>query len=78
MAQPEADRCDVDEPEEALGGFVVTGSDASGVLQFVEAPFDEVLEPVELAVDGHAQFPGFSHRDHVNGKRFLRTTAFSA
>lgn len=44
-----------------LGG---TGSDAAGVLQFVEAPLDEVAEPVELLVDGDALFPGFSHWDH--------------
>lgn len=61
MAEPEADRCDVDEAEEAFGGLVVAGCDAAGILQFVEAPLHEVALSVELAVDGHAQLPGFSH-----------------
>lgn len=64
MAKTEADRCDVDEAEETFGGLVVTGGDAASVLQFVEAPLDEVAEPVELAVDGHTQIAGFSYRDH--------------
>ncbi len=64
MAEPEADRCNVDEAQEALGGLVVAGCDASGVLEFVEAPLDKVAQPVEGAVDGHAQLAGLAHRDH--------------
>ena len=63
MAEPEADRCDVDEAQEALGGFVVAGSDAACVLQFVEAALDEVAQPVEGAVHGDAQLAGLAHRD---------------
>lgn len=77
MAEPEADRCDVDEAEEAFCGLVVTGSDAAGVLQFVEAPLDEVAEPVELAVDGHAQLAGFPHRDHWHDVSILHSFANS-
>jgi hypothetical protein len=42
MAEPEADRGDVDEAQEAFGGLVVAGGDAAGVLELVEAPLDEV------------------------------------
>lgn len=47
MAEPEADRGDVDEPEEAFGSLVVAGGDAAGVLEFVEATLDEVAQAVE-------------------------------
>ena len=47
MAQPKADRRDVDEAEEALCSLVVTGGDTAGVFQLVEAPFDQVAQPVE-------------------------------
>ena len=49
MAEPEADRRDVDEVEEAFGGFVLAGGDTTGVLEFVEAALDEVSQPVEGA-----------------------------
>jgi hypothetical protein len=63
MAEPEADRRDVDEAQEAFGRFVITGGDAPSFFQFIEAPLDEVAQSVELAVNSHAQFRGFSHRD---------------
>jgi hypothetical protein len=47
MAKPEADRGDVDEPEEAFGGLVVADVDAAGVLEFVEAALNEVAPAVE-------------------------------
>lgn len=64
MAEPEADRRYVDEAQEALGCLVVMSGNAAGILQLVEAALDEVAEPVERAVNGHAQLAGFSHRDH--------------
>ena len=63
MAEPEADRGEVDEAKEALGGLVVARGDAAGVLQFVEAALDEVPQSVEGAVDGNAQLSGLAHRD---------------
>lgn len=62
MAEPEADRRDVDEAEEAFGGLVIAGGDASGVLQLVEAPLDQVAPPIELAVDGDVQLSALPHR----------------
>lgn len=35
MAEPEADRRDVDEAQEAFGGLVVAGGDATGILELV-------------------------------------------
>ena len=55
MADPRADRCDVDEAEVAFGDLVVAGGDATGVLELVEALFDEVAQPVEGPVHGDAQ-----------------------
>ena len=62
MAEPEADRSDVDEAKEALGGLIVAGGVAAGVLQLVETPLDEIAQQVECAVDGHAQLPGLARR----------------
>ena len=42
MAEPEADRGDVDEAKKALDGFVVAGRYATGVLQLIEALLHEV------------------------------------
>ena len=47
MTDPKPDRRDVDETEEALRSLVVTGGDTAGVLQLVEAPFDQGSQPVE-------------------------------
>lgn len=58
MADREADRGYIDEAEEALCGLIATGGDAAGGLQLVEAALDEVVEPVERAIRGHAQLAG--------------------
>lgn len=42
MADPETDRRDVDEAEEAFRRLVVAGLDTPGVLEFVEAAFDQI------------------------------------
>ena len=63
MAEPETDRRDVDEAQEALGGLVVAGGDAAGVFQPVEAAFDEVAQPVEGAIHRREQLASFAHGD---------------
>ena len=47
MTGPGTDRRDVKETEEALCGLVVMGGDTTGVLQLVEAPFDQFAQPSE-------------------------------
>ena len=64
MAEPEADGCDVDEAQEAFGSFVVASGNASGILQLVEAPLDEVAQFVESAINCDVQLSGFSHGYH--------------
>lgn len=64
MAEPEADRGEVDEAQEALGGFVIAGGDATGVLELVEAELDAVAQPLKGTVRRHAQLAGLAHRDH--------------
>lgn len=63
MAEPQADRRDVDEAEEAFGSLVVTCGDTAGVLHLVEAALDEVAQAVEGAIHGDAQLAGLAHRD---------------
>ena len=64
MAEPETDRGDVDEAQETLGGLVVTGGDAAGVLQLVEAALDQVAQALKGAIHGDTQFAALAHRDH--------------
>lgn len=54
MAQPEMYRRDVDEAQEALGSLVVAGGDTPGVLQLVEAPFDQVAQTIQGPIDADA------------------------
>ena len=56
MADPKPDRRDVDKAEETPCGLIVAGSNAAGVFQLVETPFDQVASLVELAVDPDAHF----------------------
>jgi hypothetical protein len=51
MAEPEPDAGDVYEAEETVCGFVVTGCQATAVLQLVEAALD-LNQPVVTAVTG--------------------------
>lgn len=54
MTEPETDRRDVDEAQEALGSLVVAGGDTAGVLQLVETPFDQVAQTIQGPVDADA------------------------
>ena len=51
MPDPEADGCDEYEAEVAVSGLVVTGSRSAAVLEFGEAPLDQISQGVEMAVD---------------------------
>ncbi len=46
MAHPKSDACDIDEAEKSLGRLLVTGGDASSVLQLVEATLDQTAQAV--------------------------------
>ncbi len=72
MAEPKADRRDVDEAEEALGGLVMACGDAAGVLQLVEAPLDHVAQRVDGHVDGIAQGVGGRDVEDAGQPRLLR------
>lgn len=47
----------MDEPEIACGGFVVSGCQASGAFEFVEAAFDLIAQRVDKIIDGDWMFP---------------------
>ena len=80
MAEPEADRRDVDEAQEAFSSLVVAGGDATGILELVEALRDEIVQAIEPAVDGDPQLPSFAHGDdrhHVAHSIVLRMLSAS-
>ncbi len=64
MADPQADRCDVDETEVAFGGFVIAGGNAASILELVEAPLDEIAQAVGGLIHDDAQPAGLAHWDH--------------
>ena len=43
----------MDEAEVAVGGFVVSGRQPAGILEFVEASFDHVAQGVDSGIDGY-------------------------
>ena len=55
MAEPAADRFDVDEAKKALCGLVIAGRVTTGILVLIEAPFDQVAQPVARTVDADAR-----------------------
>ena len=61
MADPQADRCDVDEAEVAFGGFVIAGGNAAGILELVEAPLDKIAQAIEGPIHDDAQPAGLAH-----------------
>ena len=67
MAEPKPDAGDVDEAEEAFGGFVVAGCQPTAVFQLVEAAPDHVAQGVDAHVDSLAHPSVLSHRYHGQG-----------
>ena len=51
----------MDEAEIACGGFVVSGCDAPGILQLVDASLDQVAKGVDEIVDGHLHLSALAH-----------------
>ena len=47
MTEPEADRRDVNEAEKAFRRLVVAGRDTPGVLELVEAAFDQIAQAIQ-------------------------------
>jgi len=75
MAEPKPDRRDVDEAQETLRGLVITGGDPAGILEPVEAAFDQVTQPVERLIHADAPLAGLPHRDHWQGIALLHGSA---
>lgn len=67
MAEPKPDAGDVDEAEEAFGGFVVAGCQPTAVFQLVEAALDHVAQGIDGPVDSLAHLAVLSHGDHGQG-----------
>jgi len=61
MAEPEADRRDVDETQEAFCSLVVARCDTPSIFELIEASFDQIAETIQRAVHADAHFPGFPH-----------------
>ena len=56
----------MDEAEIAVGGFVVSGGQPSGVFELVEASFDHVAQGVDVGIDRQLDQPVTLGRDHRN------------
>ncbi len=54
----------MDEAEIAVGGFVVSGGQPSGVLELVKASFDHVAQGVDVGIDRQLDEPVALGRDH--------------
>lgn len=74
MAEPEPDAGDVYEAEETVCSFVVTGCQATAVLQLVEAALDHVAQRIDRHVDRLAHLAVLSHGDH--GQRVAALDVF--
>lgn len=64
MADPETDRRDVNEAEEAFRRLVVAGRDTPGVLELGEAAFDQIPQAIQRAIDTNPLLAGLAHRYH--------------
>ena len=64
MTEPEADRRDVNEAEKAFRRLVVAGRDTPGVLELVEAAFDQIAQAIQRTIDTNPFFAGLAHRYH--------------
>lgn len=64
MTNPQADRRDVDKAEEAFSCLVVAGRDMPGVLEPVEAAFDQIAQVIQRAIDANPLLAGLVHRYH--------------
>ena len=56
----------MDEAEIAVGGFVVTGRQPSGVFELVEASLDHVTQGVDGGIDRQLDKPVALGRDHCD------------
>ncbi len=61
--EAKADRLEVNETQEAFCGFIVAGSGTAGTLELIEAPLDQIAQPVNRTVGTEACLAWLSHRD---------------
>jgi len=54
----------MDEAEIAVGGFVISGCEAPGIFELVEATFDHVAQGVDRGIDGQLDQAVALGRDH--------------
>ena len=64
MADPEADGRDVYEAQKAFVDFIVTSGNSAGAFELVEAPIDEVAQPVEPSANCNTKPAGLARRDY--------------
>ena len=56
----------MDEAEVTVGCFIVSGCEAAGIFELVEAPFDHVAQGIDCGIDGKLDQSvplGWDHRD---------------
>ncbi len=67
----------MDEAEIAVGGFVVSGGEAAGVFELVEASLDHVAQSIDGGNDGKLDEPVALGRDHRDAAAFCSIRADS-
>ena len=65
----------MDEAEVAVGGFVVSGCQPAGILEFVEASFDHVAQGVDRGIDWQLDQAVALGRDHRGAAALLHIFA---
>ncbi len=63
------------EAEIAVGGFVVSGGEAAGVFELVEASLDHVAQSIDCRIDGKLDEPVALGRDHRDAAAFFHIFA---
>ena len=69
-AQPDADRCQLDEGEVIGSEFVVTGGDTPTLLDLVEEPLDEVARAIQVRAKTNRLF-SIALRPNVSPRALL-------
>lgn len=65
----------MDEAKVAVGGFVVSGRQPSGIFEFVEAALDPVSQSVDGSINRQLDQPVALGRDHRDAAAFLHIFA---
>lgn len=61
----------MDKAKVTIGSFIIAGCKASGIFEFVEAPFDHVAQGIDSGIDGYLYLAVPLGRDHCHSATLL-------